>query len=156
MVAYTDSLGFYKNSAGFTANYTQRTSVVEIDIDFRKIAAARVAAGATALAATDTLVIGTLPKGSYVVAAALTLVRAEGAAATIDVGVSGSTTLFANSFDLNVAVGTTVGVTNGARYQTANTDILMTIDTNSTDVARVKVALVMIDMGAELGVIPSA
>jgi hypothetical protein len=49
-----------------------------------------------------------------------------------------------------------VGVTNGARYQTANTDILMTIDTNSTDVARVKVALVMIDMGAELGVIPSA
>lgn len=156
MVAYTDSLGFYKNSVGFTANYTQRTSVVEIDIDFRKIAAARVAAGATALAATDTLVIGTLPKGSYVVAAALTLVRAEGAAATIDVGVSGSTTLFANSFDLNVAVGTTVGVTNGARYQTANTDILMTIDTNSTDVARVKVALVMIDMGAELGVIPSA
>jgi hypothetical protein len=156
MVAYTDSLGFYKNSVGFTANYTQRTSVVEIDIDFRKIAAARTAAGATALAATDTLVIGTLPKGSYVVAAALTLVRAEGAAATIDVGVSGSATLFANSFDLNVAVGTTVGVTNGARYQTANTDILMTIDTNSTDVARVKVALVMIDMGAELGVIPSA
>ena len=156
MVAYTDSLGFYKNSAGFTSNYTQRMSVVEIDIDFRKIAAARAAAGATALAATDTLVIGTLPKGSYVVAAALTLVRAEGAAATIDVGVSGSTTLFANSFDLNVAVGTTVGVTNGARYQTANTDILMTIDTNSTDVARVKVALVMIDMGAELGVIPSA
>ena len=156
MVAYTDSLGFYKNSVGFTANYTQRTSVVEIDIDFRKIAAARTAAGATALAATDTLVIGTLPKGSYVVAAALTLVRAEGAAATIDVGVSGSTTLFANSFDLNVAVGTTVGVTNGARYQTANTDILMTIDTNSTDVARVKVALAMIDMGAELGVIPSA
>ncbi len=156
MVAYTDSLGFYKNSVGFTANYTQRTSVVEIDIDFRKIAAARTAAGATALAATDTLVIGTLPKGSYVVAAALTLVRAEGAAATIDVGVSGSATLFANSFDLNAAVGTTVGVTNGARYQTANTDILMTIDTNSTDVARVKVALVMIDMGAELGVIPSA
>lgn len=156
MVAYTDSLGFYKNSVGFTANYTQRTSVVEIDIDFRKIAAARTAAGATALAATDTLVIGTLPKGSYVVAAALTLLRAEGAAATIDVGVSGSTTLFAANFDLNVAVGTTAGVTNGARYQTANTDILMTIDTNSTDVARVKVALVMIDMGAELGVIPSA
>jgi hypothetical protein len=156
MVAYTDSLGFYKNSAGFTANYTDRVSVLEIDIDFRKIAAARTAAGATALAATDTLVIGVLPKGSYVVAAALTLVRAEGAAATIDVGVSGSATLWANSFDLNAAVGTTVGVTNGARYQTADTDILMTIDTNNTDVARVKIALSVINMGADLGTIPSA
>jgi hypothetical protein len=156
MVAYTDSLGFYKNSAGFTANYTDRTSVLEIDIDFRKIAAARTAAGATALAATDTLVIGVLPKGSYVVAAALTLVRAEGASATIDVGVSGSTTLFASNFDLNAAVGTTVGVTNGARYQTADTDILMTIDTNSTDVARVKIALAIVNMGADLGVVPSA
>jgi hypothetical protein len=156
MAAYTDSLGFYKNSAGFTANYTDRVSVMEIDIDFRKIAAARAAAGATALAATDTLVIGVLPKGSYVVAAALTLVRAEGASATIDVGVSGSATLWANSFDLNAAVGTTVGVTNGARYQTADTDILMTIDTNSTDVARVKIALAVVNMGADLGVVPSA
>lgn len=156
MVAYTDSLGFYKNSIGFTANYTDRTSVIEIDIDFRKIAAARSAAGATALAATDTLVIGTLPKGSYVVAAALTLVCAEGAAATIDVGVSGSTTLFASNFDLNAAVGTTAGVTNGARYQTADTDILMTIDSNNTDVARVKIALAVINMGADLGTIPSA
>jgi hypothetical protein len=156
MPAYTDSLGFYKNSAGFTANYTDRVSVMEIDIDFRKIAAARAAAGATALAATDTLVIGVLPKGSYVVAAALTLVRAEGASATIDVGVSGSATLWANSFDLNAAVGTTVGVTNGARYQTADTDILMTIDTNSTDVARVKIALAVVNMGADLGVVPSA
>ena len=156
MVAYTDSLGFYKNSIGLNSNYTNRVSVVEIDIDFRKIAAARLAAGATALAATDTLVIGTLPKGSYVVAAALTLVRAEGAAATIDVGVSGSATLWANSFDLNAAVGTTVGVTNGARYQTADTEILLTIDTNSTDVARVKIALAVINMGADLGVIPSA
>jgi hypothetical protein len=156
MPAYTDSLGFYKNSAGFTANYTDRVSVMEIDIDFRKIAAARTAAGATALAATDTLVIGVLPKGSYVVAAALTLVRAEGASATIDVGVSGSATLWANSFDLNAAVGTTVGVTNGARYQTADTDILMTIDTNSTDVARVKIALAVVNMGADLGVVPSA
>jgi hypothetical protein len=156
MVAYTDSLGFYKNSVGFTSNYTNRVNVLEIDIDFRKIAAARTAAGATALAATDTLVIGVLPKGSYVIAAALTLARAEGAAATIDVGVSGATTLFAANFDLNAAVGTTAGVTNGARYQTADTDILMTIDTNSTDVARVKIALAIVNMGADLGVVPSA
>ena len=156
MVAYTDSLGFYKNSAGFTANYTDRVSVIEIDLDFRKIAAARSAAGAAALAATDTLVVGTLPKGSYVVAAALTLVRAEGAAGTIDVGVSGATTLFASNFDLNAAVGTTAGVTNGARYQTADTGILMTIDSNDVNAARVKVSIAVINMGADLGTIPSA
>lgn len=156
MPAYTDSLGFYKNSAGFTANGTDRVSVMEIEIDFRKIAAARLAAGAAALIATDTLVIGTLPRGSYVVAAALTLERAEGAVATIDVGVSGATTLFASNFDLNAAVGTTVGVTNGARYQTANTDILMTIDSNNTDLASVKVSIAVINMGADLGVVPSA
>lgn len=156
MVAYTDSLGFYKNSAGFTANYTDRLSVIEIDLDFAKIAAARSAAGAAALAATDTLVIGTLPKGSYVVAAALTLVRVEGAAGTIDVGVSGATTLFASNFDLNAAVGTTAGVTNGARYQTADTGILMTIDSNDVNAARVKVSLAVVNMGADLGTIPSA
>lgn len=156
MVAYTDSLGFYKNSAGFTANYTDRLSVIEIDLDFAKIAAARSAAGAAALAATDTLVVGTLPKGSYVVAAALTLVRAEGAAGTIDVGVSGATTLFASNFDLNAAVGTTAGVTNGARYQTADTGILMTIDSNDVNAARVKIAIAVINMGADLGTVPSA
>ena len=156
MADYTDSLGFYKNSAGFPANYADRMSVVEIDLDFAKIAAARAAAGAAALAATDTLVIGTLPKGAYVVAAALTLVRAEGGTATIDVGVTGATTLWANSFDLNAAVGTTVGVTNGARYITANTGILLTIDSNNTDAARVKVALLVANMGAELGSVPSA
>ena len=156
MVAYTDSLGFYKNSAGFPASYTDRTSVMEIDLDFRKIAAARAAAGAAALTATDTLVIGTLPKGSYVVGAAVTVVRPEGAAATIDIGVAGATTLFGASVDINTAAGTTAGVINGARYQTANTDILLTIDTASTDVARVKISLAVINMGADLGVIPSA
>lgn len=156
MTAYTDSLGFYKNSAGFTANYTARVSVIEIDLDFAKIAAARSAAGAAALAATDTLVIGKLPKGSYVVAAAATLVRAEGAAGTISVGVSGSTTLWANTFDLNAAAGTTAGVTNGVRYQTADTDILLTINTNSIDAARAKISLAVVNMGADLGSIPSA
>ena len=156
MVAYTDSLGFSKNSVGFPANYTDRSSVIEIDLDFAKIAAARSAAGAAALAATDTLVIGVLPKGSYVVAAAITVVRTEGAACTIDVGVTGAATLFGSSVDINVAAGTTAGVTNGARYQTANTDILLTIDTNATDAARVKVSLAVINMGADLGVVPSA
>lgn len=155
MVAYTDSLGFNKNSAGFSANYTDRVSVVEIDLDFAKIAAARTAASAAALAATDTLVIGTLPKGAYVIGAAATVVRAEGATATIDLGVTGTPALWGDNVDLNAAVGTTSGVTNGAYYAAANTPILMTINTNATDAARVKVSLAVVNMGANLGVIPN-
>lgn len=155
MVAYTDSLGFYKNSAGFSANYTDRVSVVEIDLDFAKIAAARSAASAAALAATDTLVIGTLPKGAYAVAAAVTVARAEGAAGTIDLGITGSLTLWGNDVDLNAAVGTTVGGA-GAAYATADTPILMTINTNAIDAARVKVSIVVVNMGANLGTIPNA
>lgn len=157
MVAYTDSLGFYKNSAGFAANYTDRVSVIEIDLDFAKIAAARSAAGVAALAATDTLVIGVLPKGAFVLSGVATLVRAEGAAGNIDVGIGGGTVDFwVDGFDLNAAVGTTGGYADtAAYYATANTNILLTINSNSIDKARVKVSLAVVNMGADLGTIPN-
>jgi len=158
MVAYTDSLGFYKNSAGFTANYTDRVSVVEIDLDFAKIAAARTAASAAALGSADTLVIGVLPKGSFVLSGVATLVRAEGAAGNVDVGIGGGTVDFwVDGFDLNAAVGTTGGYADATAYYCAvDTNILMTINSASIDVARVKVSLAVVNMGADLGTIPSA
>jgi hypothetical protein len=158
MVAYTDSLGFYKNSAGFTANYTDRVSVIEIELDFAKIAAARTAAGATALTSTDTLVIGVLPKGAFVLSGVATLEKAEGAAGNIDVGIGGGTVDFwVDGFDLNAAVGTTGGYADATAYYCAvNTNILMTINSASIDVARVKVSLAVVNMGADLGTIPSA
>jgi len=158
MVAYTDSLGFYKNSAGFTANYTDRVSVIEIELDFAKIAAARTAAGATALTSTDTLVIGVLPKGAFVLSGVATLEKAEGAAGNIDVGIGGGTVDFwVDGFDLNAAVGTSGGYADATAYYCAvNTNILMTINSASIDVARVKVSLAVVNMGADLGTIPSA
>lgn len=158
MVAYTDSLGFYKNSAGFTANGTDRVSVTEIELDFAKIAAARTAAGAAALAATDTLVIGVLPKGSFVLSGVATLEKAEGAAGNIDVGIGGGVVDFwVDGFDLNAAVGTSGGFADAlGTYCAVNTNILLTINSNSIDVARVKVSLAVVNMGADLGTIPSA
>ena len=158
MVAYTDSLGFYKNSAGFTANYTDRVSVVEIDLDFAKIAAARTAASAAALGSADTLVIGVLPKGSFVLSGVATLVRAEGAAGNVDVGIGGGTVDFwVDGFDLNAAVGTTGGYADATAYYCAvDTNILMTINSADIDAARVKVSLAVVNMGADLGTIPSA
>lgn len=155
MVAYTDSFGFYKNSPGFAANYTDRVSVIEIDLDFAKIAAARSAAGVAALAATDTLVIGVLPKGALILGGGVTLVRAEGAAGTVDVGITGSLTLFADDFSLNGSVGSTSAGTTQA-YTTADTNIVLTVNTNSIDAARAKVSVAVVNMGADLGVIPSA
>lgn len=157
MVAYTDSLGFYKNSAGFPANYTDRVSVVEIDLDFAKIAAARSAAGAAALASTDTLVIGVLPKGAFVLSGVATLVRAEGAAGNIDVGIGGGTVDFwVDGFDLNGTVGATGGYADAAAYYcTADTNILLTINSNDINAARVKVSLAVVNMGADLGSIPN-
>lgn len=155
MAAYTDSLGFYKNSTGLPSNYANRVAVVEIDLDFAKIAAARAAASATALAATDTLVIATLPKGSLILGGGATLVRAEGASGTVDLGITGSLTLFASNFNLNGTVGATSAGTTAA-YLTADTDVVMTIDTNNIDAARIKVSIAVVNLGADLGVIPSA
>ena len=152
MTAYTDSFGFAKNSAGFPANYTDRMSVVEIDIDFAKIAAARAAAGVAALTATDTLVIGTLPKGAYAISAAATVMRAEGAAGTIDVGITGTPELWGAAVDLNAAVGTTSGAA-GAHYCAADTGVLMTVNTADIDASRVKVSILVANMGADLGTI---
>lgn len=153
MAAYTDSLGFYKNSGGFNSNYTNRVSVIEIDLDFAKIAAARSAAGATALAAADTLVVGVIPKGALILSGAATLVRAEGGTATVDFAVSGSFSI--SNFDLNGTVGATSS-SNTVGYMTADTNVVMTIDNNSTDAARVKLSIAVINMGADLGTIPSA
>ena len=158
MVAYTDSLGFYKNSVGFAANYTDRVSVIEIDLDFAKIAAARSAASAAALAATDTLVIGVIPKGSFVLSGVATLVRAEGAAGNIDIGADTTVSDFwIYGFDLNAGVGSTGGYADDtALYCQADTQILMTLNTNNIDAARVKVSLAVVNMGADLGSIPNA
>lgn len=157
MVAYTDSLGFYKNSVGFTANYTDRVSVIEIDLDFAKIAAARSAASAAALTALDTLVIGTLPKGALVLGGVATLVRAEGAAGNIDVGIGGGVIdFYIDGFDLNAAVGTTGGYADAAaHYCAVDTSVLLTVNSAGVDAARVKVSLAVVNMGADLGTIPN-
>ena len=84
MAAYTDSLGFYKNSAAYPAKGVNQITSFSVELDFAKIIAARVAAGATALAAADTLQVLTLPAGSLVVAAGIHVVSAESTNVTAD------------------------------------------------------------------------
>jgi hypothetical protein len=90
MTAFTDSLGFNKGTAAFPANVTE-VSKFEVVLDFAAIVAARSAAGATALAATDTLQVISLPAGSVVLTAGLQVISAEttNTTGTFDFGFTG-------------------------------------------------------------------
>ncbi len=90
MATYTDSLGFNKGSASFPANGNNRSTLVQVELDFPAIIAARAAAGATALAASDVLEVLPVPAGCIVrnvglvvdtVAASGTIAIGDGSAA---------------------------------------------------------------------------
>ena len=55
MATYTTAVGFNAGSAAYPADALNKCHRVEVVLDFPKIIAARLAAGATALAATDIL-----------------------------------------------------------------------------------------------------
>lgn len=86
MATYTDSLGFNKGAAGFHNAGLHKVHRVEVVLDFAKIAAARLAAGATALTSADVIEAIPLPAKSLVMAVGLDVTTAEGGTLTIDVG----------------------------------------------------------------------
>lgn len=104
MAAYTDSLGFNKGTAAFPANVTE-ISKFEVTLDFAQIVAARAAAGATALAAGDTLQVIALPAGSVVLSAGLRVISAEttNTTATFDFGFTGGSPAAANAYTNDLA-----------------------------------------------------
>jgi hypothetical protein len=99
MTAYVDTLGFNKGTAAFPANVNS-VSKFEVELDFAAIVAARLAAGATALSATDTLAIIALPAYCVVLAAGLNVTSAEttNTTATFDFGYTGGTPAAANVY----------------------------------------------------------
>lgn len=98
MTAYTDSLGFYKGTAAFPDGPC--VFKYEVELNFATIVAARSAAGATALAAGDTLQVINLPAGCVVLAAGLNVTTAEttNTTATFDFGYTGGTPAAANVY----------------------------------------------------------
>lgn len=142
MAAYTDSFGFNKGTAAYP-DQNRPVVKMEVVLDFAKIAAARVAAGATALAAADTLEIIPLPAGSTVLALGADVTKAEGATATMDVGdVSGATTYFSN-LNLN-SVAHSASATARTFYAAAD-KLYITLDHNNIDAAVVRVWAIVAD-----------
>ena len=86
MATYTDSLGFSKGSAALPANALNKTHLVEIVLDFPKIIAARAAAGATALAASDVVEVLPIPAGTLVTNVGMSVTTAAGVTSTIAIG----------------------------------------------------------------------
>jgi len=108
MAAYTDSLGFNQGTAAYPANVTE-ISKFEVTVDFAAVKAARAAAGATALAATDTMQIIKLPAGSVVLSGGMNVSTAEtvNATATIDIGFTGGSPAAANTYGNDLATNST-------------------------------------------------
>lgn len=135
MATYTDSFGFDKGTAALPVNNgLHRVSLVQVELDFAAITAARAAAGATALTSGDVIQAMPVPAKCYVLALGLDVTTAEGGTLTIDVGdgddadgfldgVNANTVAsYANSLALAEATpNTVVGYSNGKYYSAADT-----------------------------------
>lgn len=86
MATYTDTLGFNKGSAALPADALNKCHRVEVVLDFPKIIAARLAAGATALAASDVLEVIPVPAGTIVSNVGMEVTTAAGVTSTLSIG----------------------------------------------------------------------
>lgn len=125
MANYTDSLGFNKGTAAYPDGHG--ISKFTVELDFAKIVAARSAAGATALAAADTMQVISLPAGSIVLAAGLLVTEAEATntTATFDLGFTGGSPYAANVY-ANDAASNSTGL---KAADLANPSVIVTADT---------------------------
>ena len=153
MAAYTDSHGFDKGSAAHPAKGINRVGYIEVVLVFAAITAARVTAGATALAAGDSIEVISLPANTLIMAVGATTQTAEGAASTFDIGLTGGDVDgFVDGGDANSA-GTTSS--NGALLDGDNQshylaaadtiDMLIGVSGAVTDAAKIKVWAVVAD-----------
>lgn len=160
MATYTDSLGFNKGSAALRADGLTKVTRMEVVLDFAKIAAARSAAGVTALASGDVLEVIPVPAKTLVMRVGYDVTTAEGATATFDLGDGSDADGFLNDVDLN-AVGsgvmalaltegtpnTITGYSNGKYYSAADT-IDVTLNNNAINVAVVRIWALVADASA--------
>jgi hypothetical protein len=109
MATYTDSLGFSKGSAALPANALNKTHLVEIVLNFPAIIAARAAAGATALAASDVLEVLPIPAGTLVTNVGMVVTTAAGVTSTIAIGDGSAAAGYLAATSANAA-GTSGGV----------------------------------------------
>lgn len=158
MATFVDTLGFNKGSAAMPAKGAYRTSVVEVKLDFAAIIAARLAAGATALAASDVLEVIPVPAGTIVRNVAL-VVEKVAASGTIAIGDGAATAGYLAAQAVS-SLGTFGGVPvlsagafaptlSGGKLYAAGDTIDITIGTAVPALAIVRVVAEFVDLNAQ-------
>lgn len=142
------------NATGPT-NVVGGFNVNEIKLDFAAIAAARAAAGQAALGAADVLELFHFPAGIWVPAAFIQTTKAEGAAATFDLGDGVTPAGYISNHDGNALgwssslITTTYSLaTAGGKLYTAADTVDMVVDSASVDVAVLRALVVSVDLRA--------
>ena len=147
MTTWTDSYGFNKGSAAFNDKGAV-PRVVRVKLDFAAIAAARTAAGATALASSDVLEVIKLAANTYVHCVGIEVTTAEGATATVGIGDGSAATGYYTAASLNAvaSLSSTPALTEGTpntftnvyafgKFYSAADTIDLTLNHNSIDTA---------------------
>ena len=142
MAAYTDTLGFSKGSAGFDSRGWP-LSKNEVRLDFAKIIAARLAAGAVALAAADTLVVIPVAAGSLVLGGGIEILTAETVNTTGTLGL-GTGSAYAAAAPINALGHTSVALAAPVFYATAST-VILTLNTAAPTNAIARAYLVLVN-----------
>ena len=153
MAHYTDSVGFYKNSPAYLAKNNNRTTLVEMELDFAQITAERAAAGATALAANDSLDVLVLPEKTYVVAAGLDITEAGTDDLDLSLGIDGAATHFLDTEDAD-AEGSFGSAATAGIYFADETELRLTFALAAPGDLKVRVWALVCDTFGDLGDIP--
>jgi hypothetical protein len=148
MATYTDSLGFNKGSAAFPA-LVDFISKFDVELDFAAINAARTAAGATALAATDVLQVINLPANAVVLSAGIEVVTTDASTATFDLGFTGASPAAVNAYANDAAISTAgytiADLANPTAVKVADTIDLL-INTAAPTTGKIRVFAVVADV----------
>lgn len=157
MATYTDGIGFNKGTACLPESALHKVGVISVALDFVAIAAARLAAGATALTSTDVVQALPIPAKTLVLRVGLDVTTAEGATLTIDVGDGADTDGWLDGVDANTAASycsaltlgeatpnTITGFSGGKYYSAADTiDVL--INNSGIDTAVMRLWALVVD-----------
>lgn len=148
MAAYTDTIGFNKGTAAFPA-LVNAISKFEVVLDFAAIVAARAAAGATALAAADTLQVINLPANAVVLTAGIEVLTTDASTATFDLGFTGGSPAAANCYANDAPIGTlgytVADLANPTAVKVADTIDLL-INTAAPTTGKIRVFAIVADV----------
>lgn len=156
MAAYLDSVGFNRNSAAFPAmRGANRYSVMEITLDFAKIATDRAAGGLTALGIGDSLRVLNIPAWALVLNAGFEVI--EGLASlTVALGDSAGATTFLAATTAATTGDLKLSTAGGAAIKGYNAEnyLLATFAGAAPLTGKVRIFLTVVDIKADTGDIP--